>query len=112
MIAARYYKFMSKNAHISSGGLGTMGFALPAAIGAKVGVGDKKEVIAVIGDGGFQMNLQELAVLRQENLNLKIIILNNSFLGMVRQWQQLFFESRYSHTEISSPDFYKTCRSL
>ncbi|QLE79286.1 biosynthetic-type acetolactate synthase large subunit [Francisella sp. Scap27] len=107
MIAARYYKFMSKNAHISSGGLGTMGFALPAAIGAKVGVGDKKEVIAVIGDGGFQMNLQELAVLRQENLNLKIIILNNSFLGMVRQWQQLFFESRYSHTEISSPDFIK-----
>ena len=107
MIAARYYKFMSKNAHISSGGLGTMGFALPAAIGAKIGVGDKKEVIAIIGDGGFQMNLQELAVLKQENINLKIIILNNSFLGMVRQWQQLFFESRYAYTEISSPNFIK-----
>ena len=107
MIAARYYKFMTKNAHISSGGLGTMGFALPAAIGAKIGVGDKQEVIAIAGDGGFQMNLQELAVLNQENIAVKMIILNNGFLGMVRQWQELFFESRFAYTKISSPDFVK-----
>jgi acetolactate synthase-1/2/3 large subunit len=84
-----------------------MGFALPAAIGAKMGVQNEKTVITVIGDGGFQMNLQELAVLNQEGIEVKILILNNSFLGMVRQWQQLFFESRYSYTEISSPDFVK-----
>ena len=111
MIAARYYKFMKTNSHISSGGLGTMGFALPAAIGAKIGVGDKRTVVAVIGDGGFQMNIQELAVLNQENINLKILILNNSFLGMVRQWQEMFFESRYSYTEISSPDFVKVAEA-
>ncbi|MFC4892957.1 biosynthetic-type acetolactate synthase large subunit [Pseudofrancisella aestuarii] len=107
MIAARYYRFMDTNSHISSGGLGTMGFALPAAIGAKMGVKDKKTVIVVVGDGGFQMNIQELAVLKQENINLKIVVLNNSFLGMVRQWQEMFFDGRYSYTKISSPDFIK-----
>ena len=107
MIAARYYKFHRSNGHISSGGLGTMGFAIPAAIGAKIGVGNKREVISIIGDGSFQMNLQELAVLNQEQISVKIIILNNNYLGMVRQWQQMFYEKRYSSTEISSPDFIK-----
>ncbi|MCF6776182.1 biosynthetic-type acetolactate synthase large subunit [Thiotrichales bacterium 19X7-9] len=111
MIAARYYQFRESNLHITSGGLGTMGFALPAAIGAKIGLGNTKEVIAIAGDGGFQMNIQELAVLNQENINLKMIILNNSYLGMVRQWQELFFEKRYSFTEISSPDFAKVAEA-
>src|SRR5690606_1193158 len=85
-------------------GLGTMGFALPAAMGAKM-ANPKKQVVAVIGDGGFQMTLQELGTIMQNNIGVKIIILNNGFLGMVRQWQQLFFEKRYSFTEIQSPDF-------
>jgi acetolactate synthase-1/2/3 large subunit len=104
MIAARYYPFKTINSHISSGGLGTMGFALPAAIGAKLAK-PKREIIAVIGDGGFQMNIQELAVLAQENIPLKMIILNNSYLGMVRQWQELFFEERYSFVALKNPDF-------
>ena len=83
-----------------------MGFALPAAFGAKVGRPDR-EVIAVIGDGGFQMTLQELGTIQQTGVAVKIIILNNNFLGMVRQWQQLFFDKRYSFTEITSPDFVK-----
>ena len=106
MITARYYQFEQSKSHISSGGLGTMGFALPAAIGAKLGV-EHRQVIAVIGDGGFQMNIQELAVLAQEGLAVKIIILNNAYLGMVRQWQDLFFQKRYSFTELSNPDFVK-----
>ena len=104
MSAARYYKFKTKNSMITSGGLGTMGFALPAAIGAKFGAKDR-EVIAIIGDGGFQMNIQELGVIMQENIPVKIIILNNSFLGMVRQWQELFFENRLSFTHMQNPDF-------
>ncbi|MCF6765014.1 biosynthetic-type acetolactate synthase large subunit [Thiotrichales bacterium 19S3-7] len=111
MIAARYYQFADFNLHITSGGLGTMGFALPAAIGAKVGLGNQRDVIAIAGDGGFQMNIQELAVLNQEGIHLKMIILNNSYLGMVRQWQELFFEKRYSFTEISSPDFIKVAQA-
>ncbi|WP_119329270.1 biosynthetic-type acetolactate synthase large subunit [Cysteiniphilum halobium] len=111
MIAARYYQFKNSNSHITSGGLGTMGFALPAAIGAKVGVKDQKQVIAIAGDGGFQMNIQELAVLNQEGINLKMIVLNNGYLGMVRQWQELFFEERYAYTNISSPDFVKVAEA-
>lgn len=103
MITARNYGFQNTRSHITSGGLGTMGFALPAAIGAQLG-NPQKQVIAIIGDGGFQMTLQELGTLMQENLKLKVIVLNNGFLGMVRQWQQLFFEKRYSFTQIQSPN--------
>lgn len=110
MITARYYKFRKPKSHISSGGLGTMGFALPAAIGAKLGV-SSREVIVVSGDGCFQMNIQELAVIAQEDLRLKIIILNNGYLGMVRQWQEMFFEKRYSFTKIESPDFVKVANA-
>lgn len=106
MIAARYYEFASPKAHLTSGGLGTMGFALPTAIGAKFGA-PEREVIAIIGDGGFQMNIQELGVLLQEKIAVKIIILNNEFLGMVRQWQEMFFEQRYSFTNMINPDFVK-----
>jgi acetolactate synthase-1/2/3 large subunit len=106
MIAARYYGFKNSRSFISSGGLGTMGFCLPAAIGAKMGM-PEKQVIAVIGDGGFQMTLQELGTILQSGINLKIVILNNNFLGMVRQWQQLFFEKRYSETKMVNPDFVK-----
>src|SRR5206468_3298100 len=89
---------------VTSGGLGTMGFSLPAAIGAKFGAQDKT-VVAVIGDGGFQMTLQELGTIMQSGIDVKIIILNNRFLGMVRQWQELFNERRYSFVDIQSPDF-------
>ncbi|WP_058442818.1 biosynthetic-type acetolactate synthase large subunit [Legionella brunensis] len=106
MVVARYYQFMRNNSHITSGGLGAMGFALPAAIGAKFAAKDR-EVVAVIGDGGFQMTIQELGVINQEHLAVKIIILNNSYLGMVRQWQELFFEERYSCTSLQNPDFIK-----
>ncbi|MDX2305427.1 MAG: biosynthetic-type acetolactate synthase large subunit [Microscillaceae bacterium] len=104
MVASRYYKFDQSLSYVTSGGLGTMGFALPAAFGAKVARPDR-EVIAIIGDGGFQMTIQELGTIFQTGLNLKIVILNNHFLGMVRQWQQLFFEKRYSFTEMVNPDF-------
>lgn len=104
MMTARYYKYNKSKSNITSGGLGTMGFALPAAIGAKFGA-PQKTVIAIIGDGGFQMTLQELGTILQSKVEVKIIILNNRFLGMVRQWQQLFFEKRYSFTEMISPDF-------
>jgi acetolactate synthase-1/2/3 large subunit len=106
MIAARYYQFEHNNSHVTSGGLGTMGFALPAAIGAKLAA-PEREVIAIIGDGGFQMSIQELGVIAQEDLPVKIIILNNEYLGMVRQWQELFFEERYSFTKLKNPDFIK-----
>lgn len=104
MIAARYYRFQKSNSFITSGGAGTMGFALPAAIGAKM-ADPKREVIAVIGDGCFQMTIQELATIAQEELAVKIVLLNNNFLGMVRQWQELFFENRYSFVDLKNPDF-------
>ncbi len=104
MIAARYYHYEQPHSWITSGGLGTMGFALPAAMGAKVGVPDRT-VVAIIGDGCFQMTLQELGTIAQEKLPVKAIIMNNSFLGMVRQWQELFFEKRYSFVEMDNPDF-------
>ena len=104
MIASRYYEFQETDSNVTSGGLGTMGFALPAAMGAKIGQPDR-EVIAVIGDGGFQMTIQELGTIFQSKIGVKILILNNNFLGMVRQWQQLFFDKRYSFTELTNPDF-------
>ncbi|MDX1902757.1 MAG: biosynthetic-type acetolactate synthase large subunit [Thermonemataceae bacterium] len=110
MTTARYYQYNQTRSNVTSGGLGTMGFALPAAIGAKLGVPDK-QVIAIIGDGGFQMTLQELGTILQSKIPVKIIILNNRFLGMVRQWQQMFFEKRYSFTEMVSPDFVALAKS-
>ncbi len=104
MIAARYYEFMQANSYITSGGLGTMGFALPAAMGAKLAA-PEREVIAIIGDGCFQMNIQELATVAQEQLGIKIVVLNNNYLGMVRQWQELFFDNRYSFVDLKNPDF-------
>jgi acetolactate synthase-1/2/3 large subunit len=104
MVACRYAKLNKTRSNITSGGLGTMGFALPAAIGAKFGA-QQRDVIAIIGDGGFQMTLQELGTIMQTGVNIKIIILNNHFLGMVRQWQELFNERRYSFVDIQSPNF-------
>jgi acetolactate synthase I/II/III large subunit len=104
MVTNRYYQYKSWNSLVTSGGAGTMGFALPAAFGAKVAA-PNREVIAIIGDGGFQMTLQELGTIAQSGLPVKIIILNNNFLGMVRQWQQLFFDKRYSFVELQNPDF-------
>lgn len=104
MVAARYSQFAQTDSYITSGGLGTMGFALPAAMGAKVAA-PHKEVIAIIGDGSFQMNIQELATLAQEQIPVKIIVLNNNFLGMVRQWQELFHNKRYSFVNLANPDF-------
>ena len=104
MIACRYARFNKTRSNITSGGLGTMGFALPAAIGAKMGM-PEREVVAVIGDGGYQMTIQELGTIFQSKIPVKIVVLNNDFLGMVRQWQQLFFEKRYASTELINPDF-------
>lgn len=104
MIAARYYQFKNPHSYIASGGLGTMGFAIPASFGAKKGAPDR-EVVAFIGDGCFQMTIQELGTIAQSGLGVKLIILNNNYLGMVRQWQQLFFEKRYSFVELQNPDF-------
>lgn len=104
MVTSRYYQYKGYRNNVTSGGLGTMGFALPAAIGAKFG-NPKQTVVAVIGDGGFQMTIQELGTILQDKVDVKILILNNNFLGMVRQWQQLFFDKRYSFTEIVNPDF-------
>ena len=104
MIACRYAKFRQTKSNITSGGLGTMGFALPAAIGAKMAA-PEREVVAVIGDGGYQMTIQELGTIFQTKAAVKIVLLNNNFLGMVRQWQQLFFDKRYAATELINPDF-------
>lgn len=106
MIACRYAKFEDSKSNITSGGLGTMGFALPAAIGAKMGAMER-EVVAIIGDGGYQMTIQELGVIFQHQIPVKIVVLNNDHLGMVRQWQELFFESRYASTVMVNPDFVK-----
>lgn len=106
MVACRYAHFQQTRSNITSGGLGTMGFGLPAAIGAKFGAQDRT-VVAIIGDGGFQMTCQELGTIMQTGIDVKIMILNNRFLGMVRQWQQLFHDKRYSFVDITSPDFVK-----
>lgn len=104
MVTCRYAKFNSSNSNVTSGGLGTMGFGLPAAIGAWYGAPDR-DVVAIIGDGGIQMTIQELGTIMQFGAKVKILILNNEFLGMVRQWQQLFHDKRYSFVNITSPDF-------
>ena len=104
MAVARYYKFTEPNSLVTSGGMGTMGFGLPAAIGAKSGR-PEKQVVTFLGDGGFQMTIQELGTILQYKIPVKIIILNNDFLGMVRQWQDMFFSKRYASTEMVNPDF-------
>jgi acetolactate synthase I/II/III large subunit len=106
MVTSRYYKYKNPRTNITSGGAGTMGFALPAAMGAKVAL-PAQQVIAIIGDGGYQMTMQELGTIMQYNIPVKILVLNNNFLGMVRQWQQLFHGKRYSFTEMDNPDFVK-----
>jgi len=109
MMACRYAKFKQSRSMITSGGLGTMGFCLPAAIGAKMGMPDS-QVIGVMGDGGFQMTLQELGTVFQFKTPIKMVVLNNEFLGMVRQWQELFFEKRYAATTMVNPDFQTIAR--
>ena len=104
MIACRYADFNKTKSNITSGGLGTMGFALPAAIGAKMAAPDR-EVVMIAGDGGYQMTIQELGTIFQQKVPVKIVVLNNEFLGMVRQWQQLFFDKRYASTVMTNPDF-------
>jgi len=106
MVTSRYYKYKNPRTNITSGGAGTMGFALPAAMGAKVAA-PHQQVIAIIGDGGYQMTIQELGTIMQYKIPVKILVLNNNFLGMVRQWQQLFHGKRYSFTEMDNPDFVK-----
>ncbi len=109
MVACRYAKFNESKSNVTSGGLGTMGFALPAAIGAKFGA-PHRTVVAIIGDGGIQMTIQELGTIMQTEINVKIMILNNQFLGMVRQWQQLFNDKRYSFVDIASPDYVQVAK--
>lgn len=106
MVTSRYYKYKNPRTNVTSGGAGTMGFALPAALGAKMAI-PNQQVVAVIGDGGYQMTIQELGTIMQYNIGVKIMVLNNNFLGMVRQWQQLFHGKRYSFTEMSNPNFIK-----
>jgi acetolactate synthase-1/2/3 large subunit len=110
MIAQRYFKFSRTRSNVTSGGLGTMGFALPAAMGAKIGA-PNRVVFAAVGDGGFQMTIQELGTIEQYGLDIKIIVMNNHFLGMVRQWQEMFFEKRYSFTAMRNPDFVGIAKS-
>jgi acetolactate synthase-1/2/3 large subunit len=104
MTAARYFKFKEPNSLVTSGGMGTMGFGLPASVGAKIGR-PEKQVVAFIGDGGFQMTIQELGTILHYKIPVKIIILNNGYLGMVRQWQDMFFKKRYASTKLVNPDF-------
>lgn len=111
MYAARYSNFLTYNSHFTSGGLGTMGFALPAGMGAKY-ANPKREVWIVIGDGGIQMTLQELATIVQEKIAVKIALLNNNFLGMVRQWQELFYKGNYSEVSLKNPNFQKLCEGF
>ncbi|NDV79675.1 biosynthetic-type acetolactate synthase large subunit [Dysgonomonas sp. 511] len=106
MMAVRYFKYFRSRSVVTSGGLGTMGFGLPAAIGAKYGAADRT-ICLFVGDGGIQMTIQELGTIMQYGINVKIILLNNHFLGMVRQWQELFFDERYSETVMTNPDFVK-----
>lgn len=106
MVASRYYQFKNPRTNVTSGGAGTMGFALPAAMGAKLAI-PQNQVVAVIGDGGYQMTVQELGTIMQYKIAVKILVLNNNFLGMVRQWQQLFHAKRYSFTEMTNPNFVK-----
>jgi acetolactate synthase-1/2/3 large subunit len=106
MVTSRYYHFKNPRTQVTSGGAGTMGFALPAAMGAKLAK-PEHQVVAVIGDGGYQMTVQELGTIMQYKIPVKIVVLNNNFLGMVRQWQQLFHGKRYSFTEMQNPDFIK-----
>ncbi len=111
MFASRYFHFKNSRSFVTSGGLGTMGFGLPAAHGAKIGAPDK-QVILFVGDGGFQMTIQELGTINQTQAAVKIVLLNNKYLGMVRQWQQLFFDKRYSETYLLNPDFIKVAEGF
>jgi acetolactate synthase I/II/III large subunit len=106
MVAWRYFQYKQSRTQVTSGGLGTMGFALPAALGAQLH-DYARQVICVVGDGGIQMTVQELGTIMQTKAPVKVVLLNNNFLGMVRQWQQLFFDKRYSFTELENPDFLK-----
>ncbi len=110
MATARYYRFRDTDAYVTSGGIGTMGFGLPAAIGAKLGR-PEREVVAIVGDGGFQMTIQELGMILQTGVSVKILLLNNGYLGMVRQWQDMFFDGRYSETALMNPDFTKIAQA-
>lgn len=111
MMGVRYFQYTETRSVVTSGGLGTMGFGLPAAIGAKIGA-PERTVCLFVGDGGLQMTLEELGTIMQERLEVKIILLNNHFLGMVRQWQELFFNERYSYTEMENPDFVAIARAF
>ena len=111
MWEAQYYKHNQPRSLITSGGLGTMGFALPAAIGAKIACPDA-EVWVVAGDGGFQMTMCELATAMQEQLDINVAIINNGYLGMVRQWQEFFYDKRYAATPLSGPDFVKLAEAF
>ena len=104
MMATRYFRFKHSRSVVTSGGLGTMGFGLPASVGAKIAAPDRT-VVAFIGDGGFQMTIQELGTILQSDVRVKIVLLNNSYLGMVRQWQEMFFDKRYAQTTLINPDF-------